>query len=145
MHYITVLNLQEYIKYTTLYWSFLNTCTLLHCIEASSVNTLLQCIENSRVHPHHFTVWNLVENWFLTSFNWILLCTSTSLHWNKSFWLHIIYIIVLNHLEFIHLILIYWRFFKNRYCTSQNQICLTTYYILHNYIKAYWLHIRHFT
>ena len=57
VHHFTVLKLLQYMHFTSMYWSFLSTCTSFHIIETSWL------------HSHHFTVLNLCDYRFLTSLN----------------------------------------------------------------------------
>ena len=96
------MKLLKYMYFTSLYWSFLSTFTLLHCIEAYWVDisgftvmkileyiyfislyrillstcNLLHCIEPFQVHVSHFLHWR-----FST--------TCTSPHCIEAFWVHV--------------------------------------------------------
>ena len=147
--YFNVMKILECIYFTSMYWIFLSTCTLLHSIETSWVHVhrftvlkLLQCM-------YFTTLLKLLEYMLIISLFLILLSTGSLLHLIESFLVHVPHCIqnILHSTEpswfhdshFARL-----KVFENRYCTSQNQICLTA-CISHHCTKAYWVHVRDFT
>ena len=78
---------RSHMYFTSLYWSFLSTFTLLHCIESSWVHVL------------YVTLLKLFEYMYFTSLYRSFLSTFTLLHCIESSWVHEIYYTVLNLLK----------------------------------------------
>ena len=138
-----------------MYWSFLSTCTLLECTEASWV-----CLPN-------FTVLKLLEYIYLTLLYWNFLSTCTLLYWiflNTFFyftvlklleylyltslywtiWLHLIYFTVLNLLEYMYFTALYWSFLNTCTSTLMYSTLLRTCFS-HHCNEAFWVHVPHVT
>ena len=126
-HQFNVLKLLEYMHLILLYWRILNTCTSLHCMEASLV------------HVPHFHLLKFLACNFLTSLNWNLLRTCSLLHCVES----------------LHVPSLYWSFFST--CTSLPFIEFSCVHVLQfivlkllkymfslHCIHASWVHILHF-
>ena len=138
-----------------MYWSVLSTRTSFHIIETSWV------------HAHQFTALNCFEYRFLTSLNWILLCTCTSLHWIiflntygmlhcteassnhvphfalLTFFENVLYLTISNLLKYMYLTSLL-KYIEYMYVSSLNWIFLSTCISLH-WNEGYWVHIRCFT